>query len=248
MLVVHWLTVLPPWLSFVIIVAVFLAYAYIGTRVARAWLARAGVTHNQVIIASWMTAFGALTSLIYAFMIITLWNRMYTTQRNVDELAQTMHAISMEVPFTQRPLVREFAQALQKTEYPRLCSGRQSHKVTALESVLASRLIPRTAGDGANLHRDLARLVALRVMIIRSSRSAVPSELWFTVILISLVTLSVTFLANHEHVGFHFALVVLFAIVLASVFWISTQFDYPFCGGVSVSTDALVHLSKTIRR
>src|SRR5215469_14585698 len=103
-----WLTLLPSWISFLLIVGAANAFAIAATLLARRWYLRLGVTAGPAIVGAWATTLGALAAVLCAFTIVTLWSIFAKAAQNNDNEAAAVRLAAVDMPAAQLPLLRHY--------------------------------------------------------------------------------------------------------------------------------------------
>ena len=199
----NWLSTAPAWLSFVVLVA--------GWNAARA---RGDAPLPPLVGATEASPRGrrsstrgrrwraALTALLFTFTIVTLWNQSIRAASNVDDEAAAMRAVARDVLPSQVGLVRNYAR-LTIDEWPQLCGGSERDDVNAALILLESASQPRAEKYADNLFQMLGTLEDMRNRRWQVSQSAVPSEIWVALFVLSCVLLVVLGIAMPDHPGTH---------------------------------------------
>jgi len=209
-------------------------------------LERAGVAKTQPVMAGWSTALAALTALLFTFVVANLWQNANLTRTRVDGEAAAIRLLARDLAPAQRSLLRDYARSIVTDDWPLLCDGSGSAKTTALLARLENQAKPADPAVRADLYVQLAALANLRDARLQAGGPGIPIEIWFTLILLSALLLGITFFGYHEHLGFQVGMTLVLATALATLFWLTVQLDFPFCGGTTVGPGAIVQALKTL--
>lgn len=233
-------TNLPEGVAFLLALVAYYAYAIVGLLVARHFLDRAGVAKTQPVMAGWSTALAALTALLFTFVVANLWQNANLTRGRVDGEAAAMRLLARDMAPTQQGLLRDYAQSVVIDEWPLLCSSNGSAKTAALLARLETRAKPADSGVRGDFYAQLAALENLRAARLQAGSPNIPLEIWFALIVLSALLLGITFFGYHEQLGFQLGMTLVLATALATLFWLTVQLDFPFCGGTTVGPGAIV--------
>jgi len=239
-------TNLPEGVAFVLALVAYYAYAIAGLLVVRRILERAGVAKTQPVMAGWSTALAALTALLFTFVVANLWQNANLTRTHVDGEAAAMRLLARDIAPSQRGLLRDYARSVVADDWPLLCDGGGSAKTTALLARLENQAKPIDAGVRGDLFVQLAALENLRNARIQAGSPSIPFEIWFTLIVLSALLLGITFFGYHEHLGFQIGMTLVLATALGTLFWLTIQLDFPFCGGTIVGPGSIAQAISTL--
>jgi len=232
--------------AFALALIAYYAYAIVGLLVVRRILERAGVPKTQPVMAGWSTALAALTALLFTFVVANLWQNANIARGRVDGEASAMRMIARDVVPAQRGLVRDYAQSVVTDDWPTLCGGDGSAKTTAALRRLEREAKPLDAGRRADLDAQMAALENLRAARVQAGGPSIPPEIWFALVVLSMLLLGITFFGHHENLGFQMGLTLVLATALATLFWLTVQLDFPFCGGTTVGPGAIVDALRSL--
>jgi hypothetical protein len=231
---VLWLSELPAWLAFLVILVSYELFAAAITLVARSCYERWKFPRGASFVPPWLQLVGGLNALLFAFVIISLWSTLHSAEANVDEEAFTLRMLYHDVEPAQRPLVVDYARAI-VDGWPLLCGGA---KAGAAGGVLLSRIEregrPVQRNARSDLDRDLATLDDLRARRLHATVSGVPDELWLGLIVLSAILIVMTSFIHPERSDMHLALAGFVALSIALLLWVAVSLDFPFCGGTTV--------------
>jgi hypothetical protein len=226
------------------LVAVWNAVALLAMAACRRWALRRGQTAGPPVVNSWATCAGALTALLFAFTIVTLWNQLIRAEANVDGEAEALRAVARDILPSQLELVRNYA-ALTVDEWPQLCGGKPRDDADAALTLLARVALPRDAKYSDNLFQTLGVLEDLRGRRWQVSTSSVPSEIWVGLIVLSCMLLVVLGIAMPDHPGTHLLLMLAVGTAIGTLFWVTVVLEYPFCGSSAIRPDEIVAILRT---
>jgi hypothetical protein len=214
--------------------------------VVRRILDRAGVAKTQPVMAGWSTALAALTALLFTFVVANLWQNANLTRAHVDGEAAAMRLLARDTAPAQRGLLGDYARSVVTDEWPLLCDGGGSAKTTALLARLETQAKPVDPAVRGDFYVQMAALENLRAARLQAGAPSIPPEIWFSLIVLSALLLGVTFFGYHEHVGFQLGMTLILATALATLFWLTIQLDFPFCGGTTVGPGAILDAIRSL--
>jgi hypothetical protein len=228
------LSELPSWLAFLVILATYELFAVSVTLVARRCYERWKFPRAASFVPPWLQLVGGLNALLFAFVIVSLWSTLHSTEANVDDEAFTLRMLYHDVQPAQRPNVLEYARAIVRG-WPTLCGG-------AHAGASAGLLLARIEREGkpvqpsarTDLDRDLATLEDLRARRLHATVSGVPDELWLGLVVLSAILIVMTSFIHPERSDMHLALAGFVALSIALLLWVAVSLDFPFCGGTTV--------------
>ncbi|MBV8198064.1 MAG: hypothetical protein JO263_08010 [Candidatus Eremiobacteraeota bacterium] len=234
-----WLTNLPSWIAFALVVGAANAIALGMTLSARRWYQRRGVAAGPPIVGAWATCLGALAAVLCAFTIITLWSIFARAQSNTDGEAAAIRLVTREISFAQLPILRAYVNGSAQ-EWPQMCGGKPDQRVVASLMVLARTAKPRVPEYGSDLYRQLATLEDARYQRWQISSASTPIELKIALCIIAITLFGVLAIALPDRLDTHLALTVLTATALGSVFWVMVALSYPYCGSYFIGPDQII--------
>jgi hypothetical protein len=234
-----WLTDLPSWLAFVLIVGTANAIAIGATLVARRWYYRRGVTTGTAVVSAWATTLGALVAVLCAFTIITLWSIFGRAQADTDGEAAAVRLAAYEISSAQLPLLRAYVNR-SVAEWPQMCGAAKDPRVIASLIALQRVAKARAPEYSIDLHRQLSTLEDARYHRWKISATSTPTELKIALCIVAIALLAVLAIALPDRLDTHLALNVLTATALGSVFWVMVALSYPYCGSYSIGPDQII--------
>jgi Protein of unknown function (DUF4239) len=231
---VLWLSELPSWTAFIVILAAYVAFAAGVTLVARRCYAHWQFPRSASFVPPWLQLVGGLNALLFAFVIVSLWSSLHAAEANVDNEAFTIRLLYHDVAPAQRPMVIAYARSI-VNGWPLLCGSADA-------GVAAGRLLARIERDAQpvsrdardDVDRDLSTLEDLRARRLHATVSGVPDELWIGLVVLSGILIVMTSFIHPERADMHLALAGFVALSIALLLWVAVSLDFPFCGGTTV--------------
>ena len=233
-----WVSTLPSWASFIALVAFWNVLALLALFLCRRWSVSRGLASGPTVVNSWATCIGALTALLFAFTVVTLWNQLIRAEQNVDDESSALRAVARDIVPSQVELVRNYAQ-LTVDEWPLLCGGKPRPEVEASLVLLDRVAEPRAEKYADNLFQSLGTLEDLRNRRWQVSTSSMPGEVWTALFVLSCTLLIVLGIAMPDHAGTHRILMLAVGTALGTLFWMTIVLQYPYCGSSGIGSDEI---------
>lgn len=240
-----WLTDLPSWIAFLLVVGAANAIGLTATLLARRWYLQRGVTAGPAIVSAWATCLGALIAVLAAFTIITLWSIFARAQLNTDNEAAAIRLAARDLSPTQLPLLRRYVRGSAK-EWPQMCGGKPNERVVASLTALQQTARPRAPEYSSDLNHQLETLAGARYQRWQSSSASTPVELKIALCIVAIALFGVLAIALPERLDTHVALTVLIATAVGAVFWVMVALSYPYCGSYFIGPEEIVSAIRTL--
>jgi hypothetical protein len=234
-----WLTNLPSWIAFILVVGTANAIALGAMFLARRWYLQRGVTTGPPIVSAWATCLGALAAVLCAFTIITLWSIFARAASNTDGEAAAIRLVARDISPAQLPLLRTYVND-SAAEWPQMCGGKPDRRVVAALISLQRMAQPRAPEYASDLYHQLGTLEDARYQRWQISGASTPTELKITLCIVVIAVFGLLAIALPDRLDTHVALTVLVATALGSVFWVMVALSYPYCGSYLIGPDQLV--------
>lgn len=232
--IVSWLSSLPSWLAFCVILIAYETFAVVISVGARALYARLGFPFNAVFTASWIQVVGGLNAVLFAFVIVTLWSSLHVAAANVDTEALTIRMLWRDAAPANRPEIVAYAKAVVDS-WRSLCTSQPSRDPDTILRSMERNMKPSTPALAGAVDRDVATLADLHDMRARALHSGVPGELWIALIGLSAMIIAMASLVHPERRDVHLILAVCTALAMSLFLWVALMLDFPYCGGTTVS-------------
>jgi hypothetical protein len=230
---------LPSYLSLLLAIVLSNGAAFVMFAAVRAYARHVRIGPGTPVVGAWATATASLCSLLFAFVVVTLWGIDTRATSNADAEATAARMIARDVLPTEVVLDRDYLRAA-IDEWPALCGGGNfSLGDAAFEALLRNSHAKKPSYDD-DLQNQLSALETLRAERLNAAQSSVPSELWFALVVLSLAVLAVLSFVLMEETAYQLPLMIVFAVAVGVLFWVTGLLDYPYCGGTSVSPQPLI--------
>jgi hypothetical protein len=254
------LLMLSPWLAFSLINLVFVGVALsflVIIRLCCGYQTRR--SHNDVASAIFNRA-GAIHGIILAFVVIVLWQQYDKAYE--DALKEGTEARELYRDLCLYPNQNQVRGALQslsevvklvvEDEYPAMKKMEMSPATEQAMNTLWTktlRINPQTPQEQilyTKIIRTLESLSKLRGQRLIEMETSLPGMIWAALIAGSLVTVLFSTLFGAEKFWLHALLTSMFAIIIATTYFLIIELDYPFMGGISVEPTSYRMLLETI--
>lgn len=234
-----WLTNLPSWISFIVIVGIADGIALGAMFFARSWYQRRGVTGGPAVVNAWATCLGALAAVLAAFTIITLWNIVARAQTITDDEAAAIRLVARDISPAQLPLLRAYVNGTAR-EWPQMCGGKPDRRVVTSLMALQRTAKARSPEYASDLYKQLGTLEDSRYQRWQISDASTPPELKLALFIVAIALFGVLAIALPDRLDTHFALTVLVGTAFGAVFWVMIILAYPYCGSYSIGPDEMI--------
>ncbi|MFN2450507.1 MAG: hypothetical protein ABR508_12085 [Candidatus Baltobacteraceae bacterium] len=247
---------LPAWLFLVALMVLFALVACAGhVAVRRAFAGHDFREHNDV--AGFVYAvIGVMYAVLLGFVVIVVWQ-----QYNDSEERATQEVFSTEFAFIAagalpppagrdiRQALRGYVDAVIESEWPAMRHGGTSRDAEReLDRALASALqrVPRPAPNDAGpvVVAALRDVTQARRHRLDDNITGLPWLLWVALWIGAVVIVAFSYLFGLPDIRVQLLMTAAMAILIATLFAVIAQFDYPFRGDISVSDDRWITLRK----
>ncbi len=254
------LLMLPPWLLYIIINALFIGFSILLLHIIR-WCAHCQMRkgHNDVV-ASIFNKAGTVFGIILAFVVVILWQEY---NKSVDlalkegtealELYQDLNLYPDQKQVTSaiKSLV-QFAGLVVNDEYPAMAKMKTSPMTEQAMTKLRNELLhikPQNLQEQilyTKLLKDLENLSKLRQERLADMESSLPGIFWGALIMGAIITITFSSVLGAENFRLHALLASMLAVILATTFFLIIELDYPFTGELSAKPNSYVKMLQTI--
>lgn len=250
-----------PWLVFFLI-----NLSFVGVSLALLFIIRVGLhyevrqRHNDVASAIFNRA-GAIHGIILAFVVIVLWQQYdhaYEAALKEGTEAQELYLdLSLypdqdQVRDARRSLTK-FVHLVVEDEYKAMKEMKTSPATEEAMEDLHAKILginPKTPQEQiifSKIIRTLESLSKLRRHRLIELDTSLPPLIWGALIFGSLVTILFSVFFGAEKLWLHSVLASMFAVIIATTYFLIIELDYPFMGGISVEPSSYNMLLETMR-
>ena len=195
-------------------------------------------------------------AVLLAFVVVIAWQSFDKSDSNVQKEANSIIDIyrdSIAFPKTfrdeVRPLIKEYTDAVINEEWQMLARGEQSpraHELLKKIWVMYSSYEPNTENEkiffAESVHK-LNEAGELRRMRIMDSRTGIHPILWFVLIVGGITTIIFTFFFGTENLTAQVMMAAMLAMVIALILFTVLLLDFPFTGGLNITSDAFKQIA-----
>ena len=254
------LLMLPPWLLYVLINALFIGLSISLLRIVRRCAhCKMRKGHNDVV-ASIFNKAGTVFGIILAFVVVILWQEY---NKSVDlALKEGTEALELYQDLSLYPDQKQaagaikslvhFAELVVKDEYPAMeklkTSPTTEQEMTKLRNELL-HINPQNLQEQilyTKLLKDLENLSKLRQERLADMESSLPGIFWGALIIGAIITITFSIVLGAENFRLHALLASMLAVILATTFFLIIELDYPFTGELSAKPKSYVKMLQTI--
>jgi hypothetical protein len=237
-----------PWLVFFLINLTFVGISLLLLFIIRiCFHYEVRQRHNDVASAIFNRA-GAIHGIILAFVVIVLWQQFDKAYEDAlkegTEARELYRDLSL---YPNQPQVRgalqslpDFVRLVVEDEYPAMRKMKMSPATEEAMDTLWNRTLkinPQTPQEQilyTKILRTLESLSKLRAQRLIEMDTSLPPLIWVALIVGSMVTILFTIIFGAEKLWLHAVLTSMFAVIIATTYFLIIELDYPFMGGISV--------------
>ncbi|MDQ2993144.1 MAG: DUF4239 domain-containing protein [Candidatus Eremiobacteraeota bacterium] len=254
-----WIYTFPTWLFAPLVVAVACTLAGGGLLLVRRFGTKADrITHNDVAGPIIGTA-GTILAVVLSFMVVVVWQEYDASAGNVQREASAvadLHHLVLGFPVPLRGQVQRdldrYTDTIITDEWPLMQHGGRS--------TIAKRLAYNVEHDvvafvPATLHEDTLQGQALE--LVRTFADArrqrlfdndqgIPPLMWTAMLVLSIITVGFTYLFRVDNIRAHLIMTIGLSAIVAVIFVLIAELDYPFRGDIRIGPDAFAHVQATI--
>jgi phosphatidylglycerophosphate synthase len=254
------LLMLPPWLLFILINALF-----IGVSILLLYIVR-GCVHYQIrkghndVAASIFNKAGTVFGIMLAFVVVISWQEynksMDRALREGTEALELFQDLSLypnqkQAADASKSLIL-FAELVIKDEYPAMANMKMSPTTERAMNELRNeirRISPQNRQEQilyTKILKNLENLSKLRQERLADMESSIPGIVWGALIVGAIVTIMFSILLGAEKLWLHSLLISLLAVILATAFYLIIELDYPFMGELSAKPTSYIKMLQEI--
>jgi hypothetical protein len=255
------LSSLPLWLSFLLVVVIPAIAFTIGLIVVRKVFSLERLSTNNEVAGFKFAVVGVTYAVLLGFAVIVVWEKFRDAEAAVAQEASAVVALerlSQGMDGDAGPVVRQrlvnYAEVTIASDWPAMAkaqmSAAPSRALNGLyDAVLADA--PTTQRGTAIMSEMLYRLDSLteaRRTRLLLSTGVVPGVLWSVLFAGAFVTLTFTFFFGLKSLGTQIIMTGMLATLIFMALYVAIEIDHPFTGPVSVGPEALEYALQNIRQ
>lgn len=219
---------------------------------------RDDLTHNDVagpIIAT----VGTILAVVLSFMLVTVWQEYdqagATVQTEASALSDLYHTATFLPPAVDtqiRDAIQTYIGAVLHNEWPDMRNGNRS--IATRRDSLAIRRVVSQYQPSTPTQQALQQVALGLIQKFADSRQArlfanqqgIPLILWFGNALLAAITIGFCYIFRVRSALMHVVMTALLAAVIAIMFALIAEFDYPFRGDIQIAPTPFVDLQQTL--
>lgn len=253
-----WIYAFPTWVFAPAAIAVFCAIAGGGLLLVRRYGRAEQLTHNDVAGPIVGTA-GTILAVVLSFMVVVVWQEYDASAGNVQREASAMadlHHLALGLPLPLRAALQRdldrYADVIVSDEWPLMQHGGRSRRAHELAYAIERDLVtydPPTAHLEALQSQALGlveRFADARRQRLFDNDQGIPPLMWLAMLTLSAITIAFTYLFRVQNARAHLFMTVGLSAIVAVIFVLIAELDYPFRGDVRIGPDAFAHVQATI--
>jgi hypothetical protein len=256
---VTWVYNYPEWLLFTMVIIVMGLLAALGLMLYRKVVPQSDdVSHNDVA-GPIISTVGTILAVILSFMLVSVWQQYDqaggTVVQEASAVADLYHAAANFPEPTQTQLrnaLKVYTNAIIGDEWPAMRVGKFSETATKAQYGILGIIVryePKSSAQQA-LQQDAITFVNTLVDSRRDrlfdNQSGIPIIFWIGMWLLTAVTLGCAYIFRIKNEKMHVVMCTALAAVIAVVFVLIAEFDYPFRGDAQIPATAWLTLQANI--
>jgi Protein of unknown function (DUF4239) len=249
----YWIYDLPNWLLGTLIVSLFVGLALAGLFLSRPFVRRltgASSKHNDLV-SFFFASMGVFYGLAMGLIAVATWENYTEVDAVVSREAAAVASLYRDLDGYSAPLretaeaaLRDYTRMVIEKEWPAHRKGVALEDGDAMLDQLENSIMavePKSEREKiahSEVLRSLNTVIEQRRLRLQAVSTGLPTALWCVVLLGAVLNGLMTYLFWIENLTLHAALVVLLAIFIALLVYLTAAMDNPFRGEFSVSSDA----------
>jgi hypothetical protein len=251
----QYLTGLPLWLSFLLIVVLPTAIAMSGPVIVRRMVRLDRLRTNNEVAGFKFATVGVIYAVLLAFAIVVVWEKFNAAENDVAKeasAAATVYRLSEGLNAEHRAAVRGAVAAYLKDvinkDWPAMERGTGDPDVTSALTNVYTVVLNSRAGDRSNefllteILRQLDNISLTRRTLLVSADGNVPEILWFVLVGGAIITVGYTFFFGTPNLRAQSLMTGALSAVVFSGLLTAVVIDHPFAGSVKVVPEPLVRV------
>jgi hypothetical protein len=254
------LLLLPPWLLFILINIIFIGISVFLLHVIRGVVQYQLCKGHNDVVASIFNKAGTVFGIVLAFVVVILWqdynksmDRALKEGIEALELYQDLNAYpdKGQISRASKSLLN-FADLVVKDEYPAMAKMKISPATEQAMTQMRNEILhinPKTLQEQIlynKILRTFENLSRLRQERLADMESSLPGIVWGALIVGAFITIMFSICLGAEKLWLHSLLLSMLAIILATVFYLIIELDYPFVGKLSAKPTSYLNMLQTV--
>lgn len=253
-----WIYDFPAWVFAPAAIALFCIVAAAGLLLVRRYGKREQITHNDVAGPIIGTA-GTILAVVLSFMVVVVWQEYDASAGNVQHEASALadlHHLALGFPAPLRGVLQRdldsYAKIIVTDEWPLMQHGGRSVRAHALAYTVERDLVTYVP---ATPHLEDLQTQALglvetfadaRRQRLFDNDQGIPKLMWAAMLVLSAITIAFTYLFRVDSVRAHLFMTVGLSAIVAVIFVLIAELDYPFRGDIRIGPQAFEHVIATV--
>jgi hypothetical protein len=239
---------LPDWLMAVVIVGTIVGLSYAGYFLVHRIGHRSFSEIETDVAMTVLTVIATVTSLLLAFVALSVWESFGAAEQAVVEEANSVGALARDLAIFgseqsaySRSLLREYADMVVKHEWPDMQRGESDFEVWKAFDRMYRAIgtlepdTPRRAALQPEIWARTNELLDQRRTRLHTSEAAIPPVLWAVAAIGTALTIGTTVVLSPTR--FHLWIIGLLGASIGLVFYLVVSMDRPFLGEQSIGPD-----------
>ena len=248
---VVFLSSLPLWISFILLVILPTSAAMCGPAILRRWIGHQRLASNNEIAGFKFATVGVIYAVLLAFAVIVVWEKYSDAETAIVEeagAAATLYRLTAgpasDVTAT-RGALSNYLRLTINQEWPRMAAGQKSPEVTqALNTLYASalQLVQGRLGQFGISSAIFAQLNAIthaRQTRLHLAAGIVPGVIWLVLYCGAVLTVGFTFFFATQNIRAQILMTGILASIVFLGLLVIVSIDYPFTGPTHVGNEPI---------
>jgi hypothetical protein len=245
------LTNLPLWLSYLLIVVVPTAIAMAAQILIRRKIGAEKLAKNNEIAGFKFATVGVIYAVLLAFAVIVVWEKFGAAQDAVADEAGATAALfryaegkEPEALALRKALVN-YLKTVINMDWPAMAIESDSHEATqALDALYSAAMAlnqssTRDTADMSEVFRQIDNVTAARRVRLHLATGLVPNVIWMVLFLGAALTVGFALFFGSENPIAQVSMTGVLSILVTTGLLVIVSIDHPFTGQVSIRPDAL---------
>ena len=245
----HILHDVPLWITALVLIVGLAVYAMGLMLVTRMLYGVDRLSLNNEVAGFKFAVIGVFYAVLLAFVVIAVWEEFRQTEasvRNEAKAAIDLHRVTFALPAEAGTEIRKhliaYTKDVREHEWPTMAVGEPSDIVVKDLDRLSKSVfnVNPASWQELALYQDALRLLAVmtdnRNERLDSANGSMPGILWFALIVGGLITLGYPAFFGSTNLLAQVLMTASLAVLVAIALLLGLAFDYPFTGGVQISS------------
>jgi hypothetical protein len=243
------ISTLPPWMLFLLIVCIPVAMSYAGLLLIRRVVKKPKNIAQNDVAGFIFAAVSVIYAVLLGFLVITVWEEYGQAEQAATNESSALIAVAHDSILLPSPARAQMDAQLRK--YIDIVTHNEWRTGIGLNgdpqaTVLINNMW-KTYSSTSNTRIDTNMIAALnnlseqRANRLLANDTAVPLAFWIVLIVGAMITISFCFVLQMEDMRAHASMTALLVGVIGTCLWIVVLINHPFVGTFSISSDTFEH-------